>query len=657
MPNIQPDGVVELYSHVDIDLKAGIQINFETADEQSEYFTRHVVASHVDCSYIRKSRVLRLEISTSIVSQCNYIAFRNPSFENKVFFAAITSWEYVNNTTTDITYDVIDWYQTDRFTATCRDCKIEREHLSEADYQKAVQNPWRTDIPDLLTAEPLEVSPDLEDRYPDDVGEAGFANTDAPWRLLFPNTTFDVTTSTGTVQTRNTLTICISPFNPRNLDTEAEVAAQKWATIKNSVDYWGGVPASSISDTDTTAIFNQWSNGFVRPFALGGINIVQGREQEAVTRLKDVIDLLTFNDLSSTILGVYVLPTWVYLALNQQNDSMYNKLYLNMVMKPMPNIDPKLNTYPFRYIRVMTPNGTVKEYDISKFYEDKDDGHHCEFKVFGDGHGVPTMALIPYRYKNASGGDVGPVLNPGVNYNYDERIEYSGFPQAGFAIDGFLTYLSAQYQQNIVNNGSVASRMNSMSSVASTASSLIGGGISGLMSGGPVGMISSALSTASSLFQGGAKVADTIGVAAESRMRGDATIEDVSDIVSGSNNSFMYGYARGAFAASNYICGQGSGYLQYLLQKVGFIVEIATLRSSVLAAYTKYFNMYGYNSLRIGKPRVWGGSPHYANVDGKLSTYVKTAGMSVEASTQESAAFIEALFNNGCRFLKGSSLL
>ena len=655
MPNIVPDGVVELYSHVDIDPHAGIQIKFADADEQSAYFTAHRVASKVDCSYMRKSRALRLEISTSVVNQCNYIAFRNPAFENKVFFAYIKSWEYVNNVTTDIYYQ-IDWYQTDCFTATCRDCKIEREHLSESQYQQAVTNPWRTDIPELLTSEPLEVSTDFEAQYPDDVSQYGLENTDQPWRLRFP---YDATA------TQQILTICISPFNPRNLDNDATAASQKWNTLKNSVDYWGNLTPSQVTDT---TMFNQWSNGFVRPFAFGGITITQGQEQTAVNRMKEIIDLLTFNDLSSCIIGLYVLPTWVFKAITG-DQPVGGPLYLDMTMKPMSGVDPKLNTFPFRYIRVITADGSTKEYDITKFYSNNQTGHHCEFKVFGDASAIPTTALVPYRYKNASGeGDVGPMPNPGVNYNFDERIEYSGYPQAGFATDGFLTYLSSQYQQNIVQNGSVSSRIGKS---ADLVQGLVGGtqGMNssgaaqrsesgqGVLGGGfnpfnPLGMISGAVSVARSLLNYGAN----IGTEAEGHMRSDADIADVQKITTGAENSFMYPHARGAFAASNYRAGSGSGYLQYYMKKVGFYIEIATLRSDVLQQYTKYLNMFGYNSMRVGKPRVWDGDPHYALVDSKLSTYVRTTGMSVEASTLESSMFIEDLFDKGVRFLKGSSL-
>ena len=632
MPNIVPDGVVELYSHIDIDPHSGIQIKFENAEEQSAYFNAHRVASKVECSYMRKSRALRLEISTSVVNQCNYIAFRNPAFENKVFFAYIKSWEYVNNVTTDIYYQ-IDWYQTDCFTATCRDCKIEREHLSESQYQQAVANPWRTDIPELLTSEPLEVSTDFEAQYPDDVGQYGLENTDQAWRLRFP---YDATA------TQQILTICISPFNPRNLDTDADAASQKWNTLKTSVDYWGNLTPAEVTDT---TMFNQWSNGFARPFAFGGIVIIQGQEQTAVNRMKAVIDLLTFNDLSSCIIGLYVLPTWVFKAITG-DEHVGGPLYLDMTMRPMTGVDPKLNTFPFRYIRVITADGSTKEYDITKFYSNKQTGHHCEFKIFGDASAIPTTALVPYRYKNASGGDVGPVLNPGVNYNFDERIEYSGYPQAGFATDGFLTYLSSQYQQNIVQNGSVSSRIDKS---ADLVQGLVGG-TQGMNS--PGGMFSGAVSVARSLFNFGTNV----GTEAEGHMRSDADISDVQKITTGAENSFMYPHARGAFAASNYRAGSGSGYLQYYMQKVGFYIEIVTLRSDVLQQYTKYLNMFGYNSMRVGKPRVWNGSPHYAIVDGKLSTYVRTTGMSVEASTIESSMFIEGLFDKGVRFLKGSSL-
>jgi len=632
MPNIVPDGVVELYSHVDIDPHAGIQIKFADAEEQSAYFNAHRVASKVECSYMRKSRALRLEISTSVVNQCNYIAFRNPAFENKVFFAYIKSWEYVNNVTTDIYYQ-IDWYQTDCFTATCRDCKIEREHLSESQYQQAVANPWRTDIPELLTSEPLEVSTDFEAQYPDDVGQPAIENTDRAWRLRFP---YDATA------TQQILTICISPFNPRNLDTDADAASQKWNTLKTSVDYWGNLTPAEVTDT---TMFNQWSNGFARPFAFGGIVIIQGQEQTAVNRMKAVIDLLTFNDLSSCIIGLYVLPTWVFKAITG-DEHVGGPLYLDMTMRPMTGVDPKLNTFPFRYIRVITADGSTKEYDITKFYSNKQTGHHCEFKIFGDASAIPTTALVPYRYKNASGGDAGPVLNPGVNYNFDERIEYSGYPQAGFATDGFLTYLSSQYQQNIVQNGSVSSRVDK---TADLVQGLVGG-TQGMNS--PGGMFSGAVSVARSLFNFGTNV----GTEAEGHMRSDADIEDVHKITTGAENSFMYPHARGAFAASRYHAGSGSGYLQYYMQKVGFYIEIATLRSDVLQQYTKYLNMFGYHSMRVGKPRVWNGSPHYALVDGKLSTYVRTTGMSVEASTLESSMFIENLFDKGVRFLKGSSL-
>ena len=168
----------------------------------------------------------------------------------------------------------------------------------------------------------------------------------------------------------------------------------------------------------------------------------------------------------------------------------------------------------------------------------------------------------------------------------------------------------------------------------------------------PLGMISGAVSVARGLFNYGAN----IGTEAEGHMRSDADIGDVQKITTGAENSFMYPHARGAFAASNYHAGSGSGYLQYYLKKVGFYIEIATLRSDVLQQYTKYLSMFGYNSMRVGKPRVWDGDPHYALVDGKLSTYVRTTGMSVEASTLESSMFIEDLFDKGVRFLKGSSL-
>lgn len=79
-------------------------------------------------SYIRHTNnTIRVAISPDNALGCNYMAFRNTSFGNKMFYAFITDVEYINNETSLITYS-IDVLQTYFFDVNILPSYIEREH-------------------------------------------------------------------------------------------------------------------------------------------------------------------------------------------------------------------------------------------------------------------------------------------------------------------------------------------------------------------------------------------------------------------------------------------------------------------------------------------------------------------------------------------------
>lgn len=79
-------------------------------------------------SYIRHTNnTIRVAISPDDALGCNYMAFRNTSFGNKMFYAFITDVEYVNNETSLITYS-IDVLQTYFFDINILPSYVEREH-------------------------------------------------------------------------------------------------------------------------------------------------------------------------------------------------------------------------------------------------------------------------------------------------------------------------------------------------------------------------------------------------------------------------------------------------------------------------------------------------------------------------------------------------
>ena len=104
----------------------------------------HKVAQAANCSFLRSQNAIEVQIAYGTALQANYIAFQNPDYSNKWFFAFIDDVEYRSNNNTIIRYTIDDhatWF--DYWTLT-RSWVI-REHAN-------------TDVPgDNLVPENLEM--------------------------------------------------------------------------------------------------------------------------------------------------------------------------------------------------------------------------------------------------------------------------------------------------------------------------------------------------------------------------------------------------------------------------------------------------------------------------------------------------------------------
>ena len=157
---IVPNSTISLYSGVEIDNDE--QLVFSSLAGQNAYFINKRVLAEAPCTVVRKTGALRIEVSpASILNGCNYISFINPMFENKTIYARIIDYDYINNECVEITY-AIDYWQTWMFDVQFEDTYIEREHLSEEDWNKAEQNPYDPTIYEFRTDENLVTSRDLE---------------------------------------------------------------------------------------------------------------------------------------------------------------------------------------------------------------------------------------------------------------------------------------------------------------------------------------------------------------------------------------------------------------------------------------------------------------------------------------------------------------
>lgn len=81
-----------------------------------------------DYSYIRvNNNKVKVQVGADSVYDANYMMFQNTNFGTKWFYAFITNVEYLNNETTEITFE-IDRIQTWWFDVNLKSCMVERQH-------------------------------------------------------------------------------------------------------------------------------------------------------------------------------------------------------------------------------------------------------------------------------------------------------------------------------------------------------------------------------------------------------------------------------------------------------------------------------------------------------------------------------------------------
>ena len=75
------------------------------------------------------------------IEYCNYLSFVNPDIDDRTYYCAIESVEYINEDTTRVTY-LIDWWLTDMHRITFEPTFLQREGLSKEEYDGLSANPY-----------------------------------------------------------------------------------------------------------------------------------------------------------------------------------------------------------------------------------------------------------------------------------------------------------------------------------------------------------------------------------------------------------------------------------------------------------------------------------------------------------------------------------
>lgn len=144
---IAPNSDVYLLEDVPLDPTYEHTVMWADDQVQETWFVTHAAHSFTQVSYARhEQNSIKLEVPIEDVINCNYMAFRNTAFENKMFYAFVTNIEMLNNVTCEIFFE-LDVMQTYLFDAVLEECWVEREHSA-------------TDVPgDNLKPEPFDTGP------------------------------------------------------------------------------------------------------------------------------------------------------------------------------------------------------------------------------------------------------------------------------------------------------------------------------------------------------------------------------------------------------------------------------------------------------------------------------------------------------------------
>ena len=125
---IEPNSTIKICKNVPLDNTYKNTLYFANKLTQENFFTSKTKHNLAKQSYQRVVKgKMRVEIKSEDLYDCNYLCFQNTSFGLKWFYCFITDVEYVNNETSEITFE-IDVMQTYFFDTTLKECFVEREH-------------------------------------------------------------------------------------------------------------------------------------------------------------------------------------------------------------------------------------------------------------------------------------------------------------------------------------------------------------------------------------------------------------------------------------------------------------------------------------------------------------------------------------------------
>lgn len=127
---IQPNSTIKILENIPLNKSYEHTVYYDDKDKQYEAFNKYTKYTLTNYSYQRVSLgTIRLDMKYEDVYMCNYVMFKNTSYEDKWFYAFIIGVDYVNDNVTYLHYD-IDVMQTWCYDYNFRGTFVERQHAT-----------------------------------------------------------------------------------------------------------------------------------------------------------------------------------------------------------------------------------------------------------------------------------------------------------------------------------------------------------------------------------------------------------------------------------------------------------------------------------------------------------------------------------------------
>lgn len=337
---IAPNSQVWFCSNIPFDMGYRHTKLYATKAEQFTDISGKSVFTVDNCSYFRDSKRIRVTIPMSIAYTVNYLVYKNTNFENKYFYAFVTSCNYVNNEVCEFTFE-IDVIQTWMFDYEIRPSFVVRQHIAN------------DAIGASLTEESFEIG--------DPIVAKSFAD---------PNS-------------RN-FKICVLTSFKATYDS----ATGKYTYTTAEGKYYGKTYSGLEMNFFGT---DQSANGFIK-------SVVEDGKSDGIVAIFMCPEMMVDNPTQVSKIAINLYP------FNEvDHASAANNYYESNLFQGYVPRNKKLYQYPYRFVKVLNGRGGAAIYKWENSGSKSPEGKNMlSFRLYAGGCSNPELILAPTYNGEAS---------------------------------------------------------------------------------------------------------------------------------------------------------------------------------------------------------------------------------------------------------------